>query len=438
MAQPVDGVLTPVAVRAGGQTDPHISGTVIAYTDSDGTAAAIHYYDLGVPGGNDTTIDPGAGIDQLSNISGTRIAYTHIESGTRSIRVYDTTTHAVTVIDNQPGSDRRNVAIGGNTVAWVDFSGTSSEVWVYDLDGVAGPVQISFSGAQDTQPTVSPDASKVAYSSCASGSTGCDIVVYDTASTTSIVLTGGATEDRNPDLSNDRLVYAETDSAGETDVVWVGLSGGASSGRFDAPGAQLNPSISGDLIAFEGISADNGSFDIYVLDITNDELYRLNDTPGDEILNDVAVGADSLIRVAWSTNVDVGDNDVYAFTFSRRPPGCAPQTAAQACADPVDRSLLAQLALVRGPGHPPVAGAAFPATAGSHGVVCIANSGTTLGWVLANLQWVAGPSDFGPDVTSIAKDIQLRSFNAILAAIAGPSGASYTVKVYGARAGCAE
>ena len=344
----------------------------------------------------------------------------------------------MTVIDNQPGSDRRNVAIGGNTVAWVDFSGTSSEVWVYDLDGVAGPVQISFSGAQDTQPAVSPDGSKVAYSSCCGGSTGCDIVVYDTASATSIVLTGGATEDRNPDLSNDRLVYAETDSAGETDVVWVGLSGGASSGRFDAPGAQLNPSISGDLIAFEGISADNGSFDIYVLDITNDEQYRLTNTAEDETLNDVALGADGLIRVAWSINVDIGDNDVYAFTVSRRPPGCAPQTATQACADPSGRPLLAQLALVRGPGHSPVAAAAFPAIAGSHGVVCIANSGTTLGWVLANLQWVAGPGDFGPNVTSISRDIQLKSLNAILAAIAGPSGASYTVKAYGPREGCTE
>ena len=36
-AQPVEGVLTPVAVRPFSQTDPHISGTVISYTDSDGS-----------------------------------------------------------------------------------------------------------------------------------------------------------------------------------------------------------------------------------------------------------------------------------------------------------------------------------------------------------------------------------------------------------------
>ena len=92
--------------------------------------------------------------------------------------------------------------------------------------------------------------------------------------------------------------------------------------------------------------------------------------------------------------------------------------------------------MTRGHGLPLVAADAFEATAGSHGVVCIANSGTTWGWVLANLRWVADPRDFGPEVTSIAKDIELRNANAIVAAIAGPLGSSYTTKVYGPRDGC--
>jgi hypothetical protein len=438
IAQTVEGVRTAVAVRPGSQTDPHISGTMISYTDSDGSSSAIHYYDLAMSGGNDTAIDPGAGIDQLAGIDGNRIVYTHIESATRAIHVYDVGTGLVTVIDPQPGSDRRNAAIGGNTVAWVDFNGTSSEVWVYDLAAATGPVQISFSAAQDTQPSVSPDGSRVAYTSCSGVSTGCDVILYDTASGTSTVLTGGATEDRNPDLSNDRVVYAETDAAGETDIVWVGLSGGASSGRFDAPDAQLNPSISGDLIAFEGLSADNGSFDIYVLDITNDELYRLTDTVLDETLNDVALGVDGRIRAVWSTNVDIGDNDVHAITFERRPPAdpCAPQTPAQACADPTGRAQLAQVAVGRGHGLPPVAGALFAATAGTNGVACIANSGTRFGLVTVNLQLAASPGDFGTGVTSIAKSVQLRANNVLAAAIAGENGVSFTVKVFGPRAGC--
>lgn len=436
-AQTVGGTLTPVAVRHGSQTDPHISGTVISYTDSDGTHSTIHVYDLAVASGNDTTIDPGAGIDQLAGISGNRVVYTHIESGTRGIQVYDTATHAVTVIDPRTGSDRRNAAIGGDTIAWVDFSGVRPVVYVFDLATSTGPVGISFTGAEDTQPAVSPDGSRVAYTSCAFGFTGCDIVVYDVASGGSSIVGGPATEDRNPDLSNDRVIYAETDAAGDTDIVWVGLSGGASSGRFEAAESQLNPSISADLVSFEGVS-DNQSVDIYAFDITNDELYRLTDTPQDEVLNDIALGTDGRIRVAWSTNVGIGDNDVYALTFQRRPPhdDCAPQTPAQACADPSRRAQLAQVTVGRGHGLPPVGGALFAATAGTNGVACIANSGTRLGLATVNLQLVAGPSDFGPGVTSIAKSVQLRANNVLAAAIAGENGISFTVKVFGPRTGC--
>jgi uncharacterized protein YraI len=434
-AQPVEGVLTPVAVRPGSQTDPHISGTVISCTDSDGTHSAIHVYDLGVAGGNDTTIDPGTGIDQLSDISGNRIVYTHSESGTRAIHVYDVATHAVTVIDAQAGSDLRHAAIGANTVAWVDFSGAHSVVYVYDLAAASGPVGISFAGGEDTQPAVSPDGSRVAYTSCSGGFTGCDVIVYDVASAVSTVIGDTTTEDRNPDLSNDRLVYAETDAAGDTDIVWIGLSGAAGSGRLDVPETQLDPSISGDLVSFEGMS-DNLSLDVYVLDVANDELYRLTDTPQDEILNDVSLGPDGLVRVAWSTNVGIGDNDVYAFTFSRRPPACAPQTPAQACADPAGRPLLAELSISRGHGAPESATAGFGAVDGTIGVVCIANFGTAAGWVDVNGHPIADPGAFGPEVTSIAEGIVLEGANTLDISIAGAPGPAFTVKVYGPRDSC--
>ena len=442
-AQPVvGGVRTNVAVRAGSQFDPHISGTVISYTDADGSglSSGIRYYDLAVPGGNDSAAGEGT-FAELSDIDAGRIAYTRttVAEGvtTRSIHVFDIATRTDRMIDFQPGSDRRDVAIGGDTVAWIEYSGSVPAIGVYDLSSGGPPIDIVVSGGVAGDLAVSPDGSRVAYTHCAAGLSLCDIALYDVPRAWMSVYGSDDTEDRNPDLSNDRLVYQETDSAGDTDVVWAALTAGATSGRVDLPGDQLNPSLSGDFVAFEGLSADNGSFDIYAFDVAANELYRLTDAAADEILNDVAVGADGLIRATWSVNVGPGDDDILAVTFTRRPPPCAPQTAAEACADPAGRPLLAHLTLTRGQGLP-LAAATFRAADGDAGVACIANARATWGIVTANLQWLAGPADFGRDVTLIARSVRLRSLNSVAAAIGGEAGGSFDVKVYGKREGCAE
>ena len=65
-----------------------------------------------------------------------------------------------------------------------------------------------------------------------------------------------------------------------------------------------------------------------MLDIADDELYRLTDTPEDEVLHDVADGRRWPHPGRMDHDVDIGDYDVYAFTFERRPPpdDCEPQT----------------------------------------------------------------------------------------------------------------
>src|SRR3954467_13876404 len=64
----------PIDDNAGDQTDPHVSGARVAYTDHGGIVPIIRYYDLNTGTGNAV---PGSGMgDNLSDISGNTVVFT--------------------------------------------------------------------------------------------------------------------------------------------------------------------------------------------------------------------------------------------------------------------------------------------------------------------------------------------------------------------------
>ena len=68
----------------GDQTDPHVSGDLIAYTDA-APGGRIHYYDFGTS--VDLTVPAPAGaIDALSDVSGSRIAFVRASLGVQDHR----------------------------------------------------------------------------------------------------------------------------------------------------------------------------------------------------------------------------------------------------------------------------------------------------------------------------------------------------------------
>src|SRR5689334_7960183 len=67
----------PVTVNngPGDQTDPHVSGDWVTYTDNSTGGYQVHYYNLAT--GQDATVPSNGGQDLLSGISGTTIVFTH-------------------------------------------------------------------------------------------------------------------------------------------------------------------------------------------------------------------------------------------------------------------------------------------------------------------------------------------------------------------------
>lgn len=317
------GTKTTLSSGAGNQIHPHVSGTLATYTNDQGSTSEIRYQDLAT--GVDAAIPNGGHRDELSDVSGTMIVfrriYTSGSTSTRPIMAFDAATGGSPVeLDPQPGVRRSSAAIGGRTVAWVQFhpdSNVSAEIVVYDLDtGVATP--LTADGLSNVQPSVSPDGLAVTWTKCRAVTLGCDIYAATRAggTWTTTQLTDGASENVVSDTNGQRVVYA-SNAGGDWDIRSKALDG-SDEHVLRLPGIQSRPNISGNLVSFEHDAPEATRSDLWLYDLAHDVVYQLTDTPAtDEVLNDLSVGSDGIVRVVWAQpdGLRIGHFDAFALSF---------------------------------------------------------------------------------------------------------------------------
>ncbi len=312
------------------QTDPHVSGSRVSYTNRVAASdTTIRYHDLAT-GANNAV--PGGSLDQLSDVFGSTIVLQRgsTVSSDRAIMAYNTATPTLPPVelDPAPGARRAQAAIGGRTVAWQEFVGTSSvasNVVAYDLDsGVA--TALSSDGVTNTNrdTAVSPDGRLVAWSKCALGGSVCEIYVStrnaDGSWSGAVQLTApGAEEDILPDTNGAVVAYASNRS-GDYDIYWQ-QTDGSNLRQLSLAGNQTNPNMSGSLISFESTELSSVNAELFVWDIATETLYRLTDTPEvDETLNDISLRPNGTVTVVFArASVTEAGNDVYALTFQLAP-----------------------------------------------------------------------------------------------------------------------
>jgi hypothetical protein len=234
-------------------------------------------------------------------------------------------------IDPTPGSTRIGAAIGGNTVAYIDFGlQANGELVIHDLASSLS-VRITNDLEIDGNPSVSPDGNVVVWEHCGASLTNCDIWqavatrnAGTTTWTTSIVANTPSPE-ANPDTSgqNGQVVY-DSQRGTNPDIFWRPVGGGAET-RLEWAGLEGNPSIAGQYIAFESRASLVDSADIFVYDMVDNTLYQITNTPlVNEQLNDITVLPDSectagshCLRVVWSSDEDGADQrNIRAATFT--------------------------------------------------------------------------------------------------------------------------
>lgn len=318
--------LTPVTINSspGDQSNPHVSGDWATYTSDN----AIRYYNFST--GVDAQIPLGLSAqDLLSDISGSKIVFSRAITlvGT-AVMVFDAATPWVAPleIDPAPGTTRLGSAIGGDTVAYIDFGlEKNGELVIHDLVSNTS-VRITNDTAYDQNPSVSPDGNVVTWEHCVVSPTNCDIwqAVKSGGSWNRSAVTDSASPAENPD-SNGALVVYDSLRGPDSDLYWRAVAGGAET-QLQMAGFQYNPSIAGDFIAFESrltlLLTD--TTDIFVYDIVNNRLFQITNTPlVNEELNDITLLPDGSLRVVWAS--DEGgpvQRNVRAATF-RLPSGDA-------------------------------------------------------------------------------------------------------------------
>ncbi len=311
--------------QAGQQVDPHVDGDTSAYSnqiiDNGNFIQEIRYYDFAT--NTDSAIPnllPGGARadDQLSDVDQGRIVFTR-STDHRAIMMFEVATKTLYELAYSPTSDRMGVAIGGQTAAFIDFSGGDGELMIYDL--VTNVLtQVTDDAFNDENPAVSPDGNTIVWQHCESN---CDIYRATRSGNIWLVsaLTSSLLPERNADTNGSVVVFQRENAAGPTgtDVVILPL-GGAAETVLEIPGGQFNPSVRGNVVAFES-KLPGAESDIYVVELSSNRIFQITSTPGlKESLNDITVLPNGEIRLVWQAqdpNNQVDPNaNIYGATFS--------------------------------------------------------------------------------------------------------------------------
>jgi hypothetical protein len=320
---------------AGSQTDPHVSGEWVSYTDNSVFGVRFQNLELGIT--SDRLIPQADGMyDSLSDISGSEVAFMRATAlGSQGIYLVqiDPSSNPGAAVELSPSADeltpRGHAAIGGDTIAYEDrgYSASSAALPEISLSSVTDPSALAYrltnDAIADKEPAVSPDGNAVVWSKCAFPSSfpsECDVWRVER-----IMGAWGAPEQVTIDVGDEVLpdtngpvtVY-NSEAGGELDIRWSvkDSSGAYVESVLALPGIQRNPNIAGNLIAFENSTGTGAQFEIWLYDLATNRLYQLTDTTVSESLTDISTNGFGLVRVAWAQPKQAYpfDMDVYALS----------------------------------------------------------------------------------------------------------------------------
>jgi Bacterial Ig-like domain (group 3) len=327
----LNGALVTVNNGSGDQTDPHVSGDWVSYTDNSTGNYQVLYHNLAT--GQDAAVPTNGGQDLLSGISGSTIVYMHSTASGQSIYTYDTGGgSAPAELDPTPGSIRESPAIGGRTVAWVDYTNDPAhpQIVVENLDTGQVTALTNDTTLLNLEPSVSPDGSVVTWVKCTGSFSGCDawdaLLGSDGSWHTHQLTSDNATE--LPHTNGQIVVYDSTRNS-EQDIYWQPVAGGPEQ-QITFAGPDKNPRISGNLIIFDHFdtTASVPNWDVYAYSLATLTLYRITDTLTNETLSDVSVTPGGVAHVVWNTLES--DYNVYGFEF-QAPTAQDPTTTSVTC-----------------------------------------------------------------------------------------------------------
>jgi hypothetical protein len=316
------GTTIPIDIGPGDQTDPHVSGNLVAYTDYGTGVGRIGYRDFATAAAG--FIPAGAVVDSLPNVFGQQISFSRQWLDRDAIMLFDAVTGSLVEFAPQAGSRRFASALGGHTLAFVDQGVDSGSILVGDVTAPAGPLtnlsQGKPAGSFDGHPAVAPDGSAVVWERCDHLFTDCWTMralyaggVWGAAE----VVSDAGSYDLNADTDGRTVSYESARTAPDAQQLFWQLLGGGPESSLELPGHAIEPHISEGVIAFSHRLTNSDPTDLFVYVIATNMLYQVTDTPLiDEVLADISVLPGGDIRVVWEANADANGRDsIFASTF---------------------------------------------------------------------------------------------------------------------------
>lgn len=277
-----DGTEQPLTPGAGyftnlkkSQTDPSVSGTLVAWQEAvpsatGGRAYEIRYIDFadGCLGRGDCVVSrvPRLSVFELHPVvSGTAIVWQDDTPGTdeSDILLFDTRSGEIASVCSEPGR-QQDPAIDGEWVAWIDNRdgdvirgrATSNDLYIKNIvTGEERKVTDDGDGGLQESPSVSGD--NVVFAENRGEDTRGDIMVYQISSGVSRALHAGEGFDQRPDIDGDLVVWEACPGGISTCGIWIhDLTTGVSQPLSDGPrdGSGLNTSSAG----FPAVAASSG------------------------------------------------------------------------------------------------------------------------------------------------------------------------------------
>jgi len=304
---------------------------VVVYSRNDLSGGTVHpadiYYqrtsDAGVKMGSPIKVSTDVGEssdDRLNDISGNLIVYTALASGTSEgiIRVFNMSDASTTDVMSEAATVRE-ARVYGRTIAWVQGPVGGTHIAMVDLTwSDLTPIILSGAGSASG---VEIGSRYVVWEERDPVTLLTDIVAYDLTTGTIIDVASEPVVEQAPTTFGDWIVWQRSGSG--TTSLWAQNVGApirepafmiASSA---GPSVVRNPSIDGDLIAYESNSA--GNFDVYVHRISEGVTYQVTNAPTDEIINNVYDNLVAFANVSASNPLE-HDIEIADLVFVSKPP----------------------------------------------------------------------------------------------------------------------
>jgi hypothetical protein len=224
--------------------------------------------------------------DRLNDISGSRIVYTSLAAGTTEglIHVYDMADSSTIDVIREPATVRE-ARISGTIVAWVQGPIGATQINMVDLTWTdLTPIVLSGPRAATG---VEVGSRFIVWEERDPATGLADIVAYDLTTDTIVDVASDAANELAPATYGDWIAWQR--NPGGATSLWA-RNAGTSEPAFQfaaatSPSIARNPSIDGDVIAYE--TNAGGNFDVYLYRLSDGSTHQLTSAPQDEILNNV-------------------------------------------------------------------------------------------------------------------------------------------------------